>query len=248
MSKKYTSMQAILADHPAPANVSHVSQDHDGKVYGYFAKPTRPNGSATWEGIGKVLIVDVGVENRIAGWHNYYLNKPVDKAAIELEAKKQEIKKGRQFGDLPDDYGIAVAYAKKVANSRDRNVAFELSFEQYRDLFLTDTCCVSGEKLDHNGTGMGMNQHSIDRLDPNKGYVVGNCAVMASTINNVKGELDRMLSSALISDEHKLKLLYKAEHVLRKRIKEKEKEERARTEANEARDAGFKSRFAIFPK
>lgn len=248
MMPLYNSIQAILADHPAPANVTHVSQDQDGKVYGYLATPRRPNGHVEWYGVGKVLIADVGPENVIHSWHNYYLNMANYAKEAERNAKKAEAASERDFGELPGDYGIAVAYAKKVKNCQDRNIKFGLTFEQYRELFLTDVCCVSGNKLSHNGSPMGMNQHSIDRLDSNKGYVPGNCVVMAATLNSVKADVDKMLANVQASDEHKLKLLYKAENVLRKRIKAKKAEEEARLKEASARAESFESRFAIFPK
>ena len=244
----YNSIQGILDDHAAPANVTHVSQDQDGKVHGYLAVPKRAHGSNVWTGVGKTLIVDLGAENVISSWHNFYLNMANYSKAKSVEFKKKEVKTERQFVDLPDDYGIAIAYAKKVANARERNINFELTFHQFRELFLCDTCCVSGNKLIHGGNPVGMNQHSLDRVDPSKGYVVGNCVVMAATLNTVKSDVDKLLANVQASDEHKLKILYKAEHVLRKRIKEKEKHQKASDEAAREKELAFEQRFAIFPK
>lgn len=248
MMSQYNSIQGIIDDHPAPANVTHVSQDFNGKVHGYLATPSRKNGSNVWTGIGKVLIVDLGPDNAIGAWHNYYLNMSKYSKDKGTEFKKKQVASERDFGELPGDYGIALAYASKVKNCRDRNINFGLSFEQYRDLFTTDVCCVSGNKLIHGGSPMGMNQHSIDRLDSNKGYVPGNCVVMAATINCVKSEVDKMLANVQVSDEIKLKLLYKAENVLRKRIKATQKAEAASNEEAQQRASNFENRFAIFPK
>ncbi|MGL5016157.1 MAG: hypothetical protein ACRC6V_18055 [Bacteroidales bacterium] len=245
---QYNSIQGILDDHAAPANVTHVSQDQDGKVHGFFAMPKRVNGAVEWTGIGKVLIVDLGPDNVIGSWHNFYLNMANYSKAKSVEFKKKETKTERQFVDLPDDYGIAIAYAKKVANSRERNINFELTFEQFRDLFLCDTCCVSGNKLIHGGNPVGMNQHSLDRVDPNKGYVVGNCVVMAATLNIVKSDVDKMLANVQASDEQKLKILYKAENVLRKRIKAAKKIEEEADAASRQKATAFEDRFSIFPK
>lgn len=248
MMSVYNSIQGILDDHPAPANVTHVSQDQDGKVYGYFAVPKRKHGSAIWDGIGKTLVVDLGSDNVIGSWHNFYLNMANYSKAKSVEYKNKQAKTERQFTELPGDYGIAIAYAKKAANSRERNINFELTFDQFRDLFLWDICCISGNKLIHGGNPTGDNQHSIDRVDPSKGYVHGNCVVMSATLNSVKSDLDKFLATGKATDEQKLKQLYKAENVLRKRIKATQKAEAAANEEAQQRASSFENRFAIFPK
>ena len=244
----YNSIQGILDDHAAPANVTHVSQDQDGKVHGYFAVPKRAHGSSVWTGIGKVLIVDLGAESVIGSWHNFYLNMANYSKAKSVEYKKAQAKTERSFTELPDDYGIAIAYAKKASNSRERNINFELTFHEFRELFLCDVCCVSGNKLIHGGSPVGDNQHSIDRVDPSKGYVAGNCVVMSATLNLVKSDLDKFLATDKASDEHKLRQLYKAENVLRKRIKAAQKAEAAANQEAQQRASEFEQRFAIFPQ
>lgn len=251
-----------------PAGELVYAQDGGGDVYAFSNLPTRGSTNATircWYGIDKTR---VGHCKAFPGWHTERVkydgtvmtrypyshgeekieaDKPAAPLKQSMSSALAERYPDRAFGELPGDYGIAMAYSKKVANARERNIAFELSFEQFRELFLNKTCCITGEELGHHGRPNGMDQHSLDRMDPAKGYVNGNVVVMAADLNCIKADLDKFLTSG-ISDECMLKMIYKVENVLRKRIKEKKAKEEARTQEATARTESFESRFAIFPK
>ncbi|MGL5014577.1 MAG: hypothetical protein ACRC6V_09860 [Bacteroidales bacterium] len=251
-----------------PSGELIYAQDGGGDVYSFSGMPTRGSTNATircWYGLDKTRVGDC---DAFPGWHTervkydgavmtrYPYDHGGEKVTVEKEAPPLKASMSsllverypnRAFGELPDDYGIAIAYSKKVANARERNIAFELTFDQFRELFLHNTCCISGEELGHHGRPTGMDQHSLDRLDPAKGYVSGNVVVMAADLNSIKADLDKFLTSG-ISDEHMLKLIYKVENVLRKRIKETQAKEETWNEEASSRTESFEQRFAIFPK
>lgn len=253
-----------------PSGEFVYAQDGGGDVYCFTNMPTRGSTNATircWYGLEKTR---VGHCKAFPGWHTervkydgavmtrhpyshgeekvvVVVDKDITLVKPPMSSVLVERYPDRAFGELPGDYGIAMAYSKKVSNARERNIAFELSFEQFRELFLNKTCCITGEELGHHGRPVGMDQHSLDRMDPAKGYVNGNIVVMAADLNSIKADLDKFLTSG-ISDEYMLKMIYKVENVLRKRIKEKKAKEETRIEEAQTRTESFESRFAIFPK
>lgn len=113
------------------------------------------------------------------------------------------------------------SYLNKASNAEDRKIGFELSFYEFSALYNNVTCSVTGKPLQHTQKVPRAYQHSIDRNDPAGPYSVDNCVVMSAEANGVKGMLDSFTQNPLLTDEQKLKMLYKAEYVLRKRIKEK---------------------------
>lgn len=212
-----------------PVNVSGwYSQDYDGRIHWFSDKPFKhrqSNRSMLWIGEGKRHIL---TENRCSSWHNvvYYVEEgEVTKVPVveEIQALPE---KPRSFKEMPLDYKKAQAYTNKARNAMDRNINFELSFEEFSAIYDTPVCCISGVKLIHGESPQSRHAHSIDRLDPQIGYVKGNVVAMSGKINHHKGELDKFLSSGL-PDEELLKVIYKVEYVLRKRIKAKAEKETA---------------------
>jgi hypothetical protein len=57
------------------------------------------------------------------------------------------------------------------------------------DLNLPDYCPLIGIKIDYSaGTGKTMEKPSVDRIDPNQGYIKGNIEVMSSLANTMKSK------------------------------------------------------------
>lgn len=117
--------------------------------------------------------------------------------------------------------GVRGSYLMKHSNAVQRCIQFELNFYEFMGLHETAICSVTGLKLEHTQKAPRKHQHSIDRIDPAGPYSAKNCVVMSAMANGVKERLDSFLQDNQLNDEQKLKMLYKAEYILRKRIKEK---------------------------
>lgn len=57
------------------------------------------------------------------------------------------------------------------------------------DLSLPEMCPLTGIPIDYSaGTGKTMEKPSVDRIDPDKGYIKGNVEVMSSLANSMKNK------------------------------------------------------------
>jgi len=82
---------------------------------------------------------------------------------------------------------VLVNAAKK--RSKDQGLEFDLTVD---DLEFPEYCPVFGIKLEFNTGCCRDNSYSIDRIDPNKGYIKGNVQVISHKANTMKsnGSLD----------------------------------------------------------
>lgn len=90
--------------------------------------------------------------------------------------------------------------------AKKRNLSFELSEEEFRDLMLKD-CIYCGSKPSPKRVSKRLHCavpiNGIDRVDPNKGYIVDNCVPCCSTCNKMK--LNHSLEGFLLHIEAILK-------------------------------------------
>lgn len=70
------------------------------------------------------------------------------------------------------------------ARSRAKKGGFDFDLN-FKDLPLPDVCPVLGIPFDSTNVTTP-NSPSIDRLDPNKGYVKGNCVIISHMANRIK--------------------------------------------------------------
>lgn len=77
-------------------------------------------------------------------------------------------------------------FIAKRSECKQKNIPFDLT-EEYLMSIWTEECPVFGTpmKLGTGGRGDGYNSH-LDRLDPNKGYVMGNVAWISGRANRIK--------------------------------------------------------------
>ena len=96
----------------------------------------------------------------------------------DVEVKKEPVK---TISDLE--------VAKKLVNihssAQSRNLEFNLTFEYVKKLLEYTTCYYTGQSF----TEDGPNQRTFDRVDNEKGYVVGNVVACTSDINGKKNNL-----------------------------------------------------------
>lgn len=88
-----------------------------------------------------------------------------------------------------EDTIIARKYLSKVENAKSRGLEFKLSFVAYKNLVRAKKCFYTGIELsDVEGAA---DQRTIDRVNPNKGYVSGNVVVCCAGMNRMKGQMER---------------------------------------------------------
>lgn len=105
-----------------------------------------------------------------------------------------------------NDVRLAEAYLKKAQSSKDRGLAFELSFMSYKNLMTAKRCYYTGLPLD---VVVGSRMHrTIDRLDNSKGYVKGNVVACCQAANSLKSVIEN--PNLGLNLEQCLKVLVKA--------------------------------------
>lgn len=227
------SLVEMFSFHPIPLNLGmYYAQNANGDLHRFQSIPARGGEMPyiqQWNGAGKYF---VGNFPRVDTWHQSIVRPTFDKGFEVIpymhgdekvvEVGEVEPTDGRSFSGMPSDVSFANAYTNKASNAKSRNINFGLTFEDFKEVYSNKICSVSGNTLTHNQSANGMERYSLERVDPNKGYVRGNVIPMAHDLNQAKSHLDKFLMSG-ISDEHMLRIIYKAEYLLRKRIKEKGK-------------------------
>lgn len=69
--------------------------------------------------------------------------------------------------------------------AKKKNIEFNLTID---DIVVPENCPILGIPLSVNDGFAKDNSPSIDRVDPNKGYVKGNCCVISCKANRMKQE------------------------------------------------------------
>lgn len=240
----------------------YYAQDYDGVIHSFGDMPNRYKASpSVWEGKDKRKLTNLP---RFVDWHHAVVifdgenAKQVHGGAVvdgdipialagDKGAAITSRYPERAFNGLPDDVDYARIYLSKSTDAQDRNIRFDLGFSDFAEIVSNKVCCITGATLDHTSPIHSATRFSLDRLDPTLGYVKGNVVVMSSSLNQCKSDLDKFLSSGL-SDEHLLKVLYKAEYVLRKRLKKKKEAEEAVNKKKRDTEQAFANRYGILPK
>lgn len=108
------------------------------------------------------------------------VKKPIKKP---VEVKNVEVKKETK-PHIPD-----IEVARKLVNihssAQSRNLEFDLSFEYVKKLLEYTTCFYTNVQF----TEDGPHARSFDRLDNDKGYVIGNVVACTTDINGKKNNL-----------------------------------------------------------
>ena len=111
-------------------------------------------------------------------------DKPVDKPVEKQADKPVEPKKKESKPQISD-----VEVAKKLVNihssAQSRNLEFNLTFEYVKKLLEYNTCYYTNAEF----TEDGPYARSFDRVDNEKGYIVGNVVACTVDINGKKNNL-----------------------------------------------------------
>ena len=76
-------------------------------------------------------------------------------------------------------------YVETKSRARASGIEFNLDKE---DVFIPEFCPVTGQKLFADISGRTYNTPTVDRKDPNKGYVKGNVFVISWIANRIKSD------------------------------------------------------------
>ena len=112
------------------------------------------------------------------------------KEAQPKESKQDTKKESKQAEPKKEVKSISdLEVARKLVNihssAQSRNLEFNLTFEYVKKLLEYNTCYYTNVQF----TEDGPNQRTFDRVDNEKGYIVGNVVACTSDINGKKNNL-----------------------------------------------------------
>ena len=122
---------------------------------------------------------------------NYFKNKERWVTPEQFVKNKTSTKNSYKKHFLSKENRIKSIYKNRLYSAKKSNIEFTITFEEVEAL-VTDVCPVLGIKLDWENTGRTGkqggrdNSPSIDKIDPNKGYVSGNVVWMSHRANKIK--------------------------------------------------------------
>ncbi|QDH49218.1 HNH endonuclease [Pantoea phage Phynn] len=145
----------------------------------------------------------------------------VSKTSQERAGISDEEKKQRDIArEVETDLRLLVLYRDKAKNSKDRNLFFGLTFDNYRSLMTQPTCSYTG-KLFQTVSQNADYARTLERINPKEGYTVENTIAVCHIANSQKSSLDAFMKATAIPEEMKLKLLRKAAYQIEKSLREK---------------------------
>jgi acetyl-CoA carboxylase alpha subunit len=101
--------------------------------------------------------------------------KPVESKPVEVKKETKTI----------SDLEVARKLVNIHSSAQSRNLEFNLTFEYVKKLLEYNTCYYTNVQF----TEDGANQRSFDRVDNDKGYVIGNVVACTTDINGKKNNL-----------------------------------------------------------
>ena len=115
-----------------------------------------------------------------------------------------------QSNDVEFAQRVLTKYKNKVQNAKERGIEFSLSLTSFINLMKAKKCQYSGVTLTEPEFGNpSPTDRTIDRIDPNKGYVKGNVVVCCHAANQLKsfcekgGEKGMKLGIKILSNANK---------------------------------------------
>lgn len=105
-------------------------------------------------------------------------------------------------GMTPIEYDTVIAgkYSMKVQNAAKRGIHFDLPLSVFRGLFTRKKCAYTGVPLTLNRdatNNLPKNYATLERVDCNRGYVVGNVVVISHEANGVKAVFENPATGSM---------------------------------------------------
>lgn len=116
---------------------------------------------------------------------------------------------------VKSDFSLCKSYCNKVQSSKDRDIGFELSLNNWINLSERKVSEYTGRPFDSSND----NRLSIERKFALDGYTVNNTIVCTAKENTIKSSLDAFIHSDIFTDEEKIKILRHQIYQLQKRVK-----------------------------
>lgn len=227
---------------PFPQEDLFYTQDGLGNLVAHKEMPTKEGWQ--WMSEGKIFL---SKQDKQPCWHNVVIEgadllvkRPSLPSGVTFGARvhKPTVSKEREeemnleasslveFYDNLPDLAIAKSYCLKAQQARTRGIEFDLTYDQFKELYTAPVCAYSGVPVFSGREGLPDNQtRSVERIDPLQGYVASNCVAITKEINCKKSPLDQFLLTDL-PFEIQLKILRKAVYRVEQHIKwEKAKHE-----------------------
>lgn len=115
-------------------------------------------------------------------------NIPVDKTGMNLFNKNHN---WRGFGEISSTY-----WSQLQKSARQRKIDFNITIEYVWNIFLEQNrvCALSGIDIRFSSRSQAyykLQTASLDRIDSNQGYVIGNVQWVHKKINQIKMDLDQ---------------------------------------------------------
>ena len=92
--------------------------------------------------------------------------------------------------EVADDVSLANKYLNKARGASTRGLDFTITFSHYKRMMKIKTCKYTGviltDPVYKKGAPLLPTDRTIDRIDPNKGYVEGNMVVCSHLANRIK--------------------------------------------------------------
>lgn len=89
-------------------------------------------------------------------------------------------------------------YKSAQARAKQRNIEFNIELE---DVIVPERCPILGIEMSFHSNRKEDNSYSLDRIDPNKGYIKGNIWVISLRANRIKNDATvselRMIADAI---------------------------------------------------
>lgn len=95
------------------------------------------------------------------------------------------------FGKAQQKWDIAIMqkFQRKMDNSRTRNIAFTLTFDEFREVYQRKYCVYTQVQMTFSQSAKNQRPTdiTIDRIDASKGYEPGNVVACCLAANSLKG-------------------------------------------------------------
>ncbi len=128
------------------------------------------------------------------------------KAAYRADPEKYRAQERLRAERDPKRYWVKTAYTHAKQRAEKFKLPFDLT-RGYLSSILVDECPVFGTKFVFQGAKVAhLQSPTLDRLDPSKGYVRGNVAVISRFANNIKSNAtsEQVVRVAAWMQEHGL--------------------------------------------
>lgn len=188
---------------------SHLAQNRNGDVLLFECVPVMNTDAGEWLEQAGTVVYYIGSFQLFGGWNNCVLTAKDfgirDKQPVELSEYEESVR-------------MVNSYMAKAANAKQAGHEFTLTIQEWINLNTNPICDLTGMPL-HFGDIHDPQRFTVERKDPNKGYVKGNVVAMSYTANQAKSHVDAIVKWRGLDTKQKLRILRKGIYLLEKETK-----------------------------